>query len=64
MKVALDSPIRFDETLKDGFWPTIRVALSFEDEFIETDNVHEEYDEDQHFVGQTCDCPAESFCVN
>ena len=64
MKVALDLPTGFDKTLKDGFWPTIRVAPSFEDEFIETGNVREEYDEDQYFIGQTCDCSAESFCVN
>ena len=37
--VALDAPIEFDETLKDGFWPTTRVAPSFEDEFTETGNV-------------------------
>ena len=62
--VALDASTRFDETLKDGFWPTIRVAPSFEDEFTKTDNVWEEYDEDEHFVGQARDRPAESFRVN
>ena len=62
--VALDAPIGFDETLKDGFWPTTRVALSFEDEFTETGNVWEEYDEDEHFVGQAHDRLAESFRVN
>ena len=64
MKVALDSPPIFEETLKDRFWPTTRVAPSFEDEFTETGNVHEEYDEDKHFVSQARDCPAESFRVN
>ena len=62
--VALDAPTRFDKTLKDGFWPTTRVAPSFEDEFTETSNVREEYDEDEHFVGQARDRPAESFRVN
>ena len=51
MKVALDSPPTFDETLKDGFWPTTRVPPWFEDEFTEIRNVREEYDEDEHFVG-------------
>ena len=64
MKVALDLPAGFDETLKDGFWPTTRVAPSFEDEFTETGNVREEYDEDEHFIGQTRDRPAKSFRVN
>ena len=64
MKVALDLCIGFDETLKDGFWPTTRVAPSFEDEFTEIGNACEEYDEDQHFVGQARDRPAESFCAN
>ena len=62
--VALDVPTGFDETLKDGFWPTTRVAPSFEDEFTETSNVREEYYEDEHFVGQARDHPAESFRVN
>ena len=46
MKVALDLPIGFDKTLIDRFWPTTRVAPSFEDEFTKTSNVREEYDED------------------
>ena len=64
MKVVLDLPTGFDKTLKDGFWPTTRVAPSFEDEFTETCNVWEGYDEDLHFVGQARDCPAASFRVN
>ena len=62
--VTLDAPIGFDETLKDGFWPTTKVTPSFEDEFIETGNVREEYDEDEHFLGQARDRSAESFRVN
>ena len=64
MKVALDSPPTFDETLKDGFWQTTRVVPSFEDEFTEIGNVREEYDEDEHFVGQARDRPTKSFRVN
>ena len=38
--------------LRDGFWSTSRVAPSFEDQFTETSDVHDEFDEDDHFVGQ------------
>ena len=62
--VALDAPTGFDETLKDGFWPTTRVAPSFEDEFTETGNVREEYNADEQFVGQAPDRSAESFRVH
>ena len=51
MKAILDLLSEFDKTLKDGFWPTTRVAPSFEDEFTKTGNVCREYDEDEHFVG-------------
>ena len=64
MKAALDLPSQYDETLKDGFWPTTRVAPSFEDEFTETDNIYEEYDEDEHFIGQARDLFIESFWIN
>ena len=40
------------------------MAPSFEDEFTETGNVWEEYDEDERFVGQARDRPTESFRVN
>ena len=40
------------------------MAPSFEDEFTETSNVREEYDEDEHFVGQAHDRLAKSFCIN
>ena len=61
MKAALDLLSEYDETLKDGFWPTTKVAPSFEDEFMETGNVHKEYDSDKHFVGHARDCLAELF---
>ena len=64
VKAALDLPSKFDETLKDGFWPTTRVAPSFEDEFMETSNLHEEYDEDEHFISQAHNRLAESVRVN
>ena len=64
MKAALDLPSEYEEILKDGFWPSTSVVPSFEDEFIDTGNVCEEYDEDEHFVGQTCDHPTESFWIN
>ena len=64
VKVALDLPLQYDGVLRDGFWPTSRVAPSFEDEFTETGDIREEFDEDDHFVGQARDRPAESFRVN
>ena len=36
----------------------------FEDQFMETNDVCEEFDEDDHFVGQAQDQLAESFQVN
>ena len=51
MKADLDVPLKHDDTLKDGFWPMIRVATSFEDEFIETIDVFEKYDKVEHLVG-------------
>ena len=60
----MDLPLQYDGVLRDGFWPTSRVAPSFEDEFTETGDIREEFDEDDHFVGQARDRPAESFRVN
>ena len=64
MKATLDLPSVYDETLKDGFWSMTRVAPSFVDEFTEMGNVREEYNEDNHFVGQASDRPVESFWIN
>ena len=36
VKVVLDLPSKFDERLRDGFWPKSRDAPSFEDEFTKT----------------------------
>ena len=64
VKVALDLPLQYNGVLRDGFWPTSRVAPSFEDEFIEIGDIREEFDEDDHFVGQARDRPAKLFRVN
>jgi hypothetical protein len=61
VKDALDFPIQPLPSLRDGFWPLSRIASAPEDEFIEDGNVREEYDEDDHFVGQRRDRPAPSF---
>ena len=52
VKTALDMPLEYNAVLKDGFWPMSRVGPSFEDQFTEASDVWEEYDEDEHFVGQ------------
>ena len=51
VKVALDVPLQYNGILRDGFWPTSRVAPLFEDEFTETGDIREEFDEDDHIVG-------------
>ena len=53
-------PLQYDVVLRDRFWPTSRVAPSFEDEFIDTSDICEEFDEDDHFVGQARDRPTKS----
>jgi hypothetical protein len=50
-------------SLQDGFWPVSRYAPALEDQFIADGTVREEYDEDDHFVGQRCDRLAPSFRV-
>ena len=64
MKTTLDMPLEYNAVLKDGIWPMSRVGPLFEDQFIEAGDVWEEYDEDEHFVGQARDRPLESFRVN
>ena len=51
MKAALDLPLEYDETLKDGFWLMTRVAPSLENEFTKRGDVCEENNEDDHFAG-------------
>ena len=64
VKSALDMPLEYSAVLRDGFWPMSRVAPSFEDQYRETGDVCEEFDEDNHFIEQARDHPAESFRVN
>ena len=63
MKNALVLPIQQIPFLHDRFWPINWIASIVEDEFIEDGSVYEEYDKDDHFVGQRRDCPAPSFQV-
>jgi hypothetical protein len=63
VKDALVLSIQPLPSLQDGFWPISQIASAPEDEFIEDGNVHKEYDEDDHFVGQRQDHPAPSFQV-
>ena len=55
----MDTPI----SLQNGIWPSTRIAHAMEDEFIEEDDVHKEYGEDDHFVGHRCDRPPPSFRI-
>ena len=48
-------------SLQNGFWPSTHIAHAVEDEFTEAGDVHEEYGEDDHFVGHRCDRPPPSF---
>jgi hypothetical protein len=51
-------------SLWDGFWPVSRIASTVEDQFMEDGSVREEYDADDHFVGQRRDYPTPSFRVS
>ena len=57
----LDVPLQYDAILRDGFWPMSKVAPLFEDEFTEIGDICEQFDEDDHFVGQARDRPTKSF---
>ena len=46
MKPTLDMSLEYDVILKYKFKLMTRVAPSFKDQLIETDDVHEEFDED------------------
>ena len=53
--------LEYSAVLKDGFWPISRVSASFEDQLTKTGDVHEEFDDDHHFVEHAQDCLTESF---
>ena len=61
VKMALEMPLEYNVLLRDEFWPMSRKGPSFEDQFTEAGNIQEEYDENEHFVGQARDRPLESF---
>jgi hypothetical protein len=63
VKDALVLLIQHSTLLRDGFWPVSLYAPAIEDQFVEDGSVREEYDEDDHFVGQRRDCPIPSFRV-
>ena len=52
VKTTLDMHLEYSAMLSDRFLPMSRVEPSFEDQFTETGDVREEYDEAEHFVGQ------------
>jgi hypothetical protein len=64
MKDALVLQVQPLPSLCDGFWPVTRFAAALEDQFVEDGSVCKEYDEDDHFIGQTRDHPALSFRVS
>jgi hypothetical protein len=63
VKDALVLPVQTLSSLRDEFWPVTRFVTAPEDVFLEDGSVREEYDEDDHFVGQRRDRPAPSFQV-
>ena len=64
MKAILNMPLECNAVLRDGCWPMSRVAPLFEDQFMETGDVCEEFDENDHFVGHARDHPTNSFPVS
>jgi hypothetical protein len=61
VKDALVLPVQSSPSLREGFRPVTWFASVPEDEFVEDSSVREEYNEDDHFVGQRRDRPAPSF---
>ena len=59
----LKEPIEPLATLKDGFWPSSRVERAKGDELNDDGKVHEEFAEDDAFVGQLRDRPLPTFHV-
>lgn len=63
VKAALEEPIEPSMALKDGFWPSTRVAPRDEDQFNEDGGHREEYGEDDAYVGELRARPLPSFRV-
>jgi len=51
------------ETLRDGFWPHFQIAKEMEDQYMDDNQMREEFVEDAHFVGHKHDRLAPSFRV-
>ena len=51
MKKALHEPITPYNVLREGFWPTIRVEANVVDQIVEDGEDHEEFGEDDPYVG-------------
>ena len=64
MNAALVYPLGVTGTLENGFWPTSRFAPRFDDQFTTDGDIREEYEEDDHFVGQVRDRLQPSFRVS
>ena len=52
VNASLKEPIEPSAILKDGFWPSSRVERAEGDELNDDGEVHEEFAEDDAFVGQ------------
>jgi hypothetical protein len=63
VKATLEEPIEPCTSLRDGFWPNTRVEVTMEDQFNDDGEIHEEFAEDDPFVGQLCNRPLPSFRV-
>ena len=61
VKVALMEPLPTFDVLRDGFWPTTRVEANRADELNEDGEEHEEFGEDDPYVGPLRGCPNPSF---
>ena len=51
VKAVLEDPLPISNVLKDGFWPTTRVQASVEDQVADDREDHEEFGEDEAYVG-------------
>ena len=63
VKVALMELLPTFPTLRDGFWPTIRVQASRVDQLDDDGEDREEFGEDEVYVGPLSGCPNPSFRV-